>query len=222
MDVTLDLQDGIALVRLDDSKKNAITLEAVAGIGQALDEAESKADALVITGRPGSFCAGFELATMTSGDAGAIRTLGHGGARLALRLYGFPKPVVAACTGHAFTIGALWLLASDSRIGEAGPYKLAMTETKMGMGLPPWALELLRARIAPTHFVPVVVQSKVYDPTGAVAAGFLDEVVAEGEAEPKALALASELAKLPAKAYAANKLAPRASALEIMERDLAG
>ena len=119
------------------------------------------------------------------------------------------------------TIGALWLLASDTRIGEEGPYKLAMTETKMGVGLPPWALELLRARIATTHFVPVVTHSKVYDPTGAVAAGFLDEVVAEGRAESRALALAAELAKLPANAYAANKLDPRAAAFEIMERDLA-
>ncbi len=222
MNVTLDIQDGLALVRLDDGKKNAITPDAVAAIGQSLDEAEAKADGLVLAGRPGSFCAGFDLATMTSGDIQAIRTLSLGGARLALRLYRYPKPLVAACTGHAFTIGALWLLASDTRIGEDGPYKFAMTETKMGMVLPPWALELLRARIAPTHFVPVVAQSKVYDPAGAVAAGFLDEVVAEGEAEAKALALAAELAQLPAQAYAGNKLDSRAEALEIMERDLAG
>ena len=97
-----------------------------------------------------------------------------------------------------------------------------MTETKMGVGLPPWALELLRARIAPTHFVPVVAQSKVYDPASAVAAGFLDEVLAPGQAESKALVVAAELAKLPAHAYAGNKLDPRAGAFEVMERDLAG
>ncbi len=121
MNVTLDIQDRIALVRLDDGRKNVITRDAVTGIARALNEAEAKADGLVLAGRPGSFCAGFDLAIMTGGDPEAIHALSLGGARLALRLYRFPKPLVAACTGHAFTIGALWLLASDTRIGEEGP-----------------------------------------------------------------------------------------------------
>ena len=220
MNVTFDLCDGIGCIRMDDGKKNAITPAAAADLAAALDEAEAKADAIVLAGRPGSFCAGFDLATMTGGDARAIAELGGAGGRLALRLYRCPKPVVAACTGHAFTIGALWLLASDTRIGEEGPYKLAMTETKMGMVLPAWAFELLEGRIAKSHFVPVVAQSKAYDPLGAVAAGFLDEVVPEGRAEGVALEIASGLAKLPPAAYAGNKLARRGASLEIMERDL--
>ncbi len=221
MRVSLDTSDGVACVRMDDGKKNAITPSAIRDLNAALDEAEVKADALVLAGRPGSFCAGFDLAIMTGSDTAAMREVGLGGGRLALRLFRSPKPLVAACTGHAFTIGALWLLASDTRIGEAGPYKLAMTETKMGVPLPGWALELLEARIATPHFVPVVAQSKAYDPEGAIAAGFLDEVAPAGEVEARALAIASELAALPAAAYAANKLSRRTDRLERMERDLA-
>ena len=221
MEVALDLTDGIGCIRMDDGKKNAITRAAVSDLAEALDEAEAKADALVLAGRPGSFCAGFDLATMTGGDARAIEELARAGGRLALRLYRTPRPLVAACTGHAFTIGALWLLAADTRIGEEGPFKLAMTETKMGVVLPAWAFELLEARIAKPHFVPVVAQSKAYDPAGAVDAGFLDEVVPRGRSESVALEMASQLAKLPPAAYAGNKLARRSRALEIMEQDLA-
>ncbi len=221
MEITLDLSDGIAAVRMDDGKKNAITQAALSDLDGALDEAEAKADALVLAGRPGSFCAGFDLASITGGGPRALAELARAGGQLALRLYRCPKPVVAACTGHAFTIGALWLLASDTRIGEDGPFKLAMTETKMGVGMPGWAFELLEARIARTHFVPVVAQSQAYDPTGAVAAGFLDQVVPEGRAEALALETASGLARLPAAAYAENKLARRTGRLEAMERDLA-
>ncbi|MDJ0788487.1 MAG: crotonase/enoyl-CoA hydratase family protein [Myxococcota bacterium] len=220
MEVTLDWNDRVACIRMDDGKKNAITLAAAQELHAALDEAEAKADALVLAGRPGSFCAGFDLATMMGGDVQAVSELGRTGGRLALRLYACPKPVVAACTGHAFTIGALWLLASDTRIGEDGPFKLSMTETKMGVPLPPWALELLEAQIAKPHFVPVVAQSKAYDPQGALAAGFLDEVVAPGRAEAAALERAAQLATLPAQAYATNKLSRRSGRLEIMERDL--
>ncbi len=220
MEITLEIKDEVALVKLDDGKKNAVDLAALRDLGTALDEADAKAKAIVLAGRPGSFCAGFDLATMTGGDIKMITQLGGGGGRSVLRLFRTPKPTVAACTGHAFTIGALWLLACDTRIGEAGPFKFGMTETKMGMALPGWALEPLKARINPTHFLPVVTQSKTYDPEGAVTCGFLDEVVPQGRAIDAALEAAAGYAALPAQAYADNKLSTRQEAIAIMGREL--
>lgn len=129
-------------------------------------------------------------------------------------------PIVAACTGHAFTIGAFWLLACDTRIGETGNFKFGFNETAMGMVLPPWAMELLKARINPTLFVPTVTQSRIYDPEGAVQAGILDSLVDAGAAVDMAMQTAAEMAALPAKAYAGNKLVPREAALGIMRADL--
>ena len=220
MEIQLDLQDGVALVTMDDGKKNAITPEALVDLNAALDKAEADANTLVLAGRPGSFCAGFHLPTMTSGDVAAITALGTGGGKIALRLWSFPKPVVAACTGHAFTIGGIWLCTADTRIGEQGAFKIGMTETKMGMGLGPWALAPLQARLNPQLWVPSIVQARVYDPDGAVQAGFLDEVVPAGEAVGRACALAAEFGALPAKAYAMNKLATRKESIEIMRADL--
>lgn len=220
MDITLSISDDIALVTLDDGKKNAINLDGLTAINAALDEAEEKAKAIVIAGRPGSFCAGFDLATMTSGDIEAITALGTEGGLLATRLYGIGKPLVAACTGHAFTIGAFWLLACDTRIGENGSFKFGFNETAMGMVLPAWPLELLKARINPTLFIPTVTQARIYDPEGAVQAGILDTLVAEGESVDAALAAAAQFAALPAAAYAGNKLSTRQVSLDIMRKDL--
>ena len=220
MQVQVENRDGVALIQFDDGKKNAITPGAAAQILAGLEEAEANADAIVIAGRPGSFCAGFELATMTSGDAQAIGALSLAGAKILHKLYGTGKPLVAACTGHAFTIGALWLLACDTRIGEQGNYKFGMVETAMGMVLPAWAMEPLNARLNPMQIIPVVTQSVTLDPAGAVNAGFLDRLVPEGEAIDAAVELAAELAKLPAKAYAGNKLVPRKQSLQIMAASL--
>ncbi len=221
MQVSHEQRDKVALITIDDGKKNAITLDALRELDQAFDVAEQEAGAIVLAGRPGAFCAGFDLAVMTGTDRDAIATLGRTGGRFAQRLYGCKKPLVAACTGHAFTIGALWLLACDTRIGERGAYKFCMIETKMGMGLGPWAMVLLQGRIPPSHFVPAVTQSKSYDPEGAVAAGFLDELVEPGEAVEAAVARAAELAELPAAAYAMNKLSVREDGLATMAADLA-
>ena len=181
---------------------------------------QDDAKAVVLAGRPGSFCAGFHLPTMTGGDVKAIMALGQGGGKLALRLWSLPKPLVAACTGHAFTIGAIWLCTCDTRIGEEGAFKIGMTETKMGMGLGPWALAPLEARLSKQLWIPSIVQSRVYDPQGAVEAGFLDEVVPAGQAVERACTLAAELAALPAKAYAMNKLATRKESIAVMQADL--
>ena len=219
MDIDLSITDDIALITMDDGKKNAMTVDGLEKINSALDEAEGKAKAIVLAGRPGAFCAGFDLATMTGDDMEAIIALGTNGGLLATRLYAMEKPLLAACTGHAFTIGAFWLLACDTRIGEDGRFKFGFNETAMGMVLPPWAMELLKARINPTLFVPTVTQSRIYDPQGAV--DMFDRVVSEGDSVQAALAVAAELAALPAQAYAGNKLVPRAAALEIMRNNLA-
>ena len=58
MQVQFDMNEGIALIKMDDGKKNAITPEAADTILAALEEAEASADAIVLVGRPGAFCAG--------------------------------------------------------------------------------------------------------------------------------------------------------------------
>ena len=220
MNIDLAITEDVALITMDDGKKNAITVEALKDLNAALDKAEADARAIVLSGRPGSFCAGFDLNVMTGGDMNAIIELGTGGGRLATRLYGMGMPLVAACTGHAFTIGAFWLLACDTRIGERGNFKMGFNETKMGMPLTGWPVELLKARINPTRFVATVAQAEIYDPESAIDVGLLDSVVNEGASVEAALAKAAEFAALPAEAYAANKLIVRQEALEIMRKDV--
>ncbi len=222
MSITLDIKDGVALITMDDGKKNAITLDALGELEDALDKAEVDAKAVVLAGRPGSFCAGFDLKTMTGSDDEARMALSRRGGEMALRLYSFQKPLVAACTGHAFTIGAIWMATCDTRIGEQGPYKIGTTETAMGMTLPVWALVPLKERLNPAHFLPAVTQARVYDPEGALEAGFLDEVVPAGKAVERACALAAQFGELPGQAYAGNKLSTRVGSLDIMGASLNG
>ena len=61
------LSDGIATIRLDDGKVNALSLDMQAAIGAAIDRAEADDAAIVLTGRPGVFSAGFDLATIGGG-----------------------------------------------------------------------------------------------------------------------------------------------------------
>src|SRR4051812_10123038 len=98
---TYRLDDGVAIITLDDGKANAFSTAALVALEAHLDQGIADgARALVIVGRPGRFSAGFNLEEMTSGTA-EMRALVVRGARFWLRLFGLGIPTVAACTGHA-------------------------------------------------------------------------------------------------------------------------
>lgn len=214
MPASLTITNDIAVIRMDDGKANAINFAMLDALNAAIDTAESQAKAIVLTGRDGRFSGGFDLkAFATLGTDGVYRLLDEG-ASLLLRLYGGPLPVVAACSGHAIAMGTFILMACDTRIGISGDYKIGANETQTGMNLPVFALELARARLSPLHLTRAMVQAHIYDPSGAVDAGYLDMTTSADQLDTTAMAIAAQLGALPAGAYAWNKQAVRKATLD--------
>src|SRR6478735_1796608 len=204
--VQYELQDRVAVVTIDDGKANAISHEIAAGVHDALTRAGEEAGAVVLAGRPGRFSAGFDLATMTSSDE-AARNLLTSGAELALEIYGYPKPVVVACTGHALAMGAILLFAADVRIGAEGSFKIGLNEVAIGMPVPRFAVELGRDRLTRAAFTRAINHAEIHDPASAVDAGYLDRVVPAEETVTAAVAEAAELAeRLHPDAFAATRV----------------
>jgi enoyl-CoA hydratase len=213
------LDGSVAVITLDDGKANALGHDMLAGIQAALDRAEAEAQAVVLAGRPGRFCAGFDLRVLTSGRA-AAEPLVKAGSALFLRLYGLRLPVVAACTGHALAGGALLLLVSDARIGAEGAFKLGLNEVAIGIPLPVLVRRLAEDRLDPRRRIEATLLARVYDPTGAREAGYLDEVVAEEALSARALARARELARLPVRAFTESKASLRSASIELIQAAL--
>ena len=196
----------VAVVTLDDGKANVISTAVIDALHGHLDRLESEgARALVLVGRPGRFSAGFDLSEMTAGVE-SMRALVVHGARWLMRLYGLGVPTVAACTGHALAAGALTLLSCDVRVGADVPAKIGLNEVAIGMALPKFAVELARERVPHHELGAATLGARIYDPAGAVAAGYLDRVVPEAELLSAALAEAERLAGLRTGAYALTKL----------------
>jgi len=211
--VRYELNDGVAVLMLDDGKANALSPALIAAIHTALDRAEREAAAVLLAGRPGRFSAGFDLRVMT-GDADGLRSLVKGGAELLLRMYLHPRPLVAACTGHALAAGALLLLAADLRIGARGQFRIGLNEVAIQLALPVFGVELARDRLATRHFTAAVSQARIFDPEGACAAGFLDELAAPEELLDAGIAQARRLAALPHPAFRDTKLRERRATVE--------
>lgn len=221
--VTLHRDKQLAIVVLDDGKANAFSMDLIGALNAALDEVEADdaLRALVITGRDGRFSAGFDLSVMGRGGD-AVRELVGAGARLALRLYGYPKPVVIACSGHAMAMGAILLFSADWRTGANGDFRIGMNEVQIGMTLPHFAAELARDRLSPRYYTRAVTGAEVFTPGAAVDAGYLDEVVDPLSVLDFACVQADRLAGLNPRAFAATKRRTREDTIKRIEDSLAG
>jgi enoyl-CoA hydratase len=202
--VTTTIEDGVAVLRFDDGKANVLSAAAIEGFEAALDRAAADAGAVCIVGREGRLCAGFDLAVMTAGPE-AARDLAARGGEMLMRLYEHPQPVAVAVTGHALAAGALLVLACDLRIGADVPAKIGLNETSIGMPLPLFAVELAQDRLARPALVAATLGAEIYDPHGAVAAGYLDRVVPAGAVAAEAVGEARRLGAYDARAYAQTK-----------------
>lgn len=216
MIISLKFKEDVAVIGIDDGYKNVINHLVLDELESAWDSAENKAKAILLKGREGIFCAGYDISVMTGVDPAASAELGRRGGRLAGRIYGSRVPVVGLAQGHAFTIGPVWLAGCDVRIGEDGPYKYGMTEVALSVPLTGWALEAMRSRLNPRSHVDALMHSKVYDPQGALDAGFIDQLVPKGQGFDLAMATVKKLAALPTASYQKTKQALRQPVLDLM------
>ncbi len=218
--VTYELSGGIATITMDDGKANAFSIPMLQAIHAAFDTAEGDQAAVVLTGRPNYFSAGFDLKVFTSGNDQVLEMLTLG-ATLAERVLTFPRPVVVAATGHAYPAGAFLLLSADMRIGADGPFRIGLNEVRIGLTVPWFAIEIARHRLHPAYFDRTVVNATMYSPHEAIAPGFLDQVVTPSELKEASVAAAQSLLELDMAAHAATKLRARQSAITALRQAIA-
>src|SRR5688500_1829537 len=164
---TTTIEGDVLVVRLDDGKVNVVSHQVIDALHEALNRARTEARAVAILGREGKLSGGFDLSVMTAGPD-AARGLVQRGGELLMRIYGHPQPVVVGVTGHALAAGALLVLACDTRIGAAGPFKIGLNETAIGMALPEYAVELARERLSKRWFARCALQAEILSPAEAV------------------------------------------------------
>lgn len=207
--VEYSLEDGVATIRIDDGKRNALSPDVFAGIYAAFRRARDDRAIVIITGRDDVFSAGFDLRVMKGGGLDALRML-YAGYSLPARVLTHPYPVIAACNGHVLAMGVFLMLSADYVIGCRGDFKVAANEVAIGLTMPRVAAAMLRHRLNPAAYQRAVTTSHYFDVDAARDAGFFDELVEPADLLSRALACAAGFAKLDAHAHAGSKRRIRA------------
>lgn len=214
--ISYQLEDGIATLTISNGKVNAISPDVIAAFHAALDRAEQDRAIVILTGHPGILSGGYDLKVITSSAENAINLVATG-STLTRRMLAHPFPIIVACGGHAVAKGAFLLLAADYRIGVEGPFSIGLNEVLIGMTMHHVGIELARDRLGKSAFQRSVINGEMFDPQGALAAGFLDQLTTADELMATAQAVAQQMKKMNMTAHKNTKLKVRKQLLETLD-----
>jgi enoyl-CoA hydratase len=186
----------IGRIVMDDGKANVMSTAMLNALLAAFAEAERDTGVVVLSARGKHFSGGFDLSVFARGSAQEQYEMVRAGAELALRILSFPFPVVAACQGNAFPMGAFLIMASDHRLAADGDYRVGMNEVAIGITPPRWAIELARQRLLPAYLSRTVTTGEMFGPAEAVTAGFFDRLVPAADLEHAAYETALAISKI--------------------------
>jgi enoyl-CoA hydratase len=197
MKIHYELTNDIAQITMDDGKANAMDWVFFEEMGESLDRIEKGgARVLIITGRPDFFSGGLDLNLVPTLSPNELNTFAEIFARTMLRIFSFPVPTIAACTGHSVAGGAILAFSCDLRLIIDGPYLIQMNEMVMGIPMPSWLLLLCRSAIPQLWQMEALLHARAYSPREVVERGLfhglygnVDEIMAEARARAENLKL---------------------------------
>jgi enoyl-CoA hydratase len=210
----------VAVVRFDHGKVQALDVELLVSLVEALGNVEdSGARAVVLTGTGRVFSAGVDLQQVLDGGTDYL------GRFLPLlisafeRVFSYPRPVVAAVNGPAVAGGCVLACACDRRILVEGG-RIGASELLVGVPFPVSALEILRWACGP-RTEEVVLTGRLYESDEALSIGLAHEVVASDGLLDRALAVAIALGEVAPAAFRLAKAQLRRPTLDRIAADAA-
>jgi len=156
---------------------------------------------------------------MKRGGINAIRML-RLGYRLPARILAYPRPVIAACNGHALAMGVFMMLSADYIIGSCGEFKISANEVAIGMTMPRVAAAMLQHRLTPAAYQRAVTLAEYFNVEKARKVGFFDELVEPADLAGRARTHAGSFGELSAEAHRRSKRQVRSSLIWKLRRSV--
>ncbi|UCF39836.1 MAG: enoyl-CoA hydratase/isomerase family protein [Gemmatimonadota bacterium] len=210
----------VAVLRMEHGKANALDLELIDAIGDALRDIEEAGShsAVVLTGTGPMFSAGVDLFRFLESGDSYLNQFFEAMVRSFRALFTFPRPLVAAVNGHAIAGGAVMAAAADYRVMSIGNGKIGVPELRVGIPFPVAAIEILRFAASTQHLQELVYLGRAYAVEEAHQVGLIDEIAEAPALRDRALDVAQSLGSMPPARFGITKRELRAPAIDRIER----
>ena len=189
--------DGVALVRINrPDARNALNMEVRRLIAKYMLELseDDSVRCVVLTGNEKSFAAGADLKEMATLDS--IAAMRRKTDKLWRDMASCTKPVIAAVSGLALGGGSEMAMACDIIIA-AESTKFGQPEVKVGVMPGGGGTQRLIRAVGKYKAMKICLTGELFTAREAFDMGLVSEVVPDGEAEKRAVAMATQIASLP-------------------------
>ena len=180
--VRVETEAGIATIRLDRPKMNALNGQLQREIGAAAAEvsADPEVHAVILYGGERIFAAGADVKEMSEASPAEIMDLAAGIQAAFKAVAHIPKPVVAAITGYALGGGLELALCADFRVLGEGA-QVGQPEILLGIIPGAGGTQRLPRLIGVSKAKDLVYSGRFVNATEALAIGLADLVVADAD-----------------------------------------
>jgi enoyl-CoA hydratase/carnithine racemase len=137
--ISVERQDRVAILKLARDVTNALNLELVTNLSEALQEVKRDPEVrgIVLTSANDKiFSLGFDIPWLYEADQEQVGRFFRFFNQTCLDLYTIPKPTIAAITGHAIAGGSILALCCDYRHIAEGRKLMGLNEIKLGVPVP--------------------------------------------------------------------------------------
>jgi enoyl-CoA hydratase/carnithine racemase len=206
--VRVESADGIATIRLDRPKMNALSAQVQDEIAAAAAQvtADDAVRAVIVYGGERVFAAGADIKEMATMGYPAMAARSAALQASFTAVADIPKPVVAAVTGYALGGGLELALCADFRVlGESA--KVGQPEILLGIIPGAGGTQRLPRLIGPAKAKDLIFTGRHVAADEALAIGLADKVVPDGEVYQAARDMVAQYAGGPALALSAAKQA---------------
>lgn len=198
----------MAIVRLMRGKANAMNAEMVIELKETLLnlKANEEIRGAILTGHGEFFSAGLDVIELYSYDAAQILEFWKSFDRLVRTIVSFPKPLVAAITGHSPAGGCVLSLGCDYRVMAEGKYKIGLNEIPVGIVVPETIFHLYAFWLGNGKAYQYLMEGKLMTAEEAKLSGLVNETCTLEEVENKAIEQLNKYLKFSTAVWAQSKL----------------
>ena len=204
--VSIDVTDGVAVLRLDRPKMNAISVQVQADLREAAAELTERDDvrAVVLWGGERVFAAGNdvkEMADMSYADMVKVSASVSSATTAIARI---PKPVIAAVNGYALGGGCELALSADLRFA-AEDAVLGQPEVLLGIIPGAGGTQRLTRLVGTAKAKDIIFTGRFVKAEEALRTGLVDRVVPANKVLEESVAYAAQFSRAAALAIRAAK-----------------
>jgi len=170
MVISVEKVDGVAVVRLEHGKVNALDIELCQAISATF--ASLDASAAVLTGAGPAFSAGVDLWKVLDGGDDYVAAFIPALVDAFAAVFTCRLPVVAAINGHAIAGGCVFAAACDHRVMAQG--RIGIPEMLVGVPFPATALAIVEHAYGPVLARYLAFSGELLSAEEALARGLVD------------------------------------------------